>query len=238
MKQSKWLFIGLALVSIGVGIMTTVFLSGYDITRPNLGSGTLPVQSASYPVVILGDSLAQGVGATTSTNSAAYLIYSYIKASHPKATLYNFGESGADVPQVLANEIPRLNTLHPKQILLIVGTNDIIKQNSPNNFTQAWPELIKTLVAFNCPTIVTNIPQFSATPAIPANLKEAAETQTKDYNAFISTNLVSYPAIRAFDFYSVSSQQLNNHDNLLSDDKFHPNDAGYALLAQELIKSL
>ena len=240
MKRSLTLFSILLTILIGASaILTTIILRGYDVTRADLGSAVLPTQTNDYPVVILGDSLAAGVGASTPETGFGPLLFSEVVKKHPNASLHNFSQSGATTADVVNDQLPRLGLVsNPKLVVLIVGTNDIVQQLKPTEFEGNWQLLLHAVVMSPQQTLIFTIPKFAATPAVPDSLKKQADAQTVSYNSYITKSLAPFPSVQVLDFYTLSFNNLQPGSHLLSNDQFHPNDEGYARIRDAAVPFL
>lgn len=228
-----------ALLIAASAIMTTIILRSYDVSRPDIGSGTLDVQADTYPVVVLGDSLAAGVGASSPEAGFAFRVFSSIATNHPEALLHNFGQSGATTADVLSDQLARFDLVRdPQVVIVMVGTNDIIQQVPDGEFRNNWQEIINRIAAPGRTVIILNIPKFATTPVVPENLKGVADTETVARNTFIAQTVSEKENIKLLDFYELSARELQPGSNLLSEDQFHPNDSGYSRLSEAVTKKV
>jgi lysophospholipase L1-like esterase len=125
----------------------------------------------------------------------------------------------------------------PAEIYLIIGANDVTKQTSPDAFTESYRSLLATLTETGAKVVVVTIPKLSATPAVPEAQKAAADARTKLLNEKITFAAKEYPnSVRLVDGYAFSEGELQPGSDFLADDQFHPNDAGYAKFAAEIVK--
>ena len=219
----------------GIVCIVAYILLHTPIIKPAALSGST---TEDFPILILGDSLAAGVGASDSAHNFANQFLADLQVTHPNATMHNLGVSGAKVDDVLTEQSPQANKTPAKLILLIVGTNDILQASPVANFISSYQKLIDTLAAPGKIIVVLNLPHFSLTPIIPEGIRSLADRRTTQYN----DNLVSLTArradIRLVDFYTISGERLLSASNLISEDGFHPNDAGYELMAKLVIAKL
>ncbi len=237
-RAGDWFLLVIFLLVAGVGVLTTSFLVKFDSGKTNLISTEVPVQTeAPRSVVIMGDSLAQGVGATGSENTLAAQIFTARSSNLPGATLWNFGLAGATISNVVTDQLQRLKEVKPVEIYLVIGANDVTKQTNPDAFVESYRSVLSALTKTGAKVIVVTIPKLSATPAVPEAQKAAADARTKLLNEKILFAVREYPnSVRVVDGYGFSERELQPGSNLLSDDQFHPNNEGYAKFAAEIVK--
>jgi len=193
----------------------------------------------SYPIALLGDSLAEGAGASSTSNNLAAQLLTKTKGIHPKATIDNFGTSGATIGTVLDSQLPKIQGRTYRLVVVVAGTNDILQQTSYEVLASQYQQLLQKLPAPARQVIIANIPNFSETDAIPPALKPMARTRTTEANDLLKKYSKKTTGVTVFDFYSLSSKFLQPNSIYLSEDSFHPNDQGYAKLARaiaELVK--
>lgn len=193
---------------------------------------------ASYPVAILGDSLVEGIGASTPDNDFANQLFRRIKIQQPNATLVNTGVSGAVIDDVLNGQTPSLNGKTFRLIIVVVGTNDITHLNDKNSFQRSLDALTAKLSTLSPQLLFLNVPKFAATPDIPDVVKRIADSRTKDFNDVYAAEGKANPNLRVFDFYTLSANVLSKDSSLISNDGFHPNDAGYQKMAEAAANSI
>ena len=225
----RWFLLVVILVIIALAVALFMKYRG----RPSL-----PPITSDYNLTVMGDSLAEGLGASTPDNTFANQLYLHIKASRPKTTFNNLGKSSAQIDQVLSDQLPQVPSSTPQLVVVVVGTNDLIQQSLLDDYQSSLDKLLTNLKKDGRTILLFNIPQFSLTPSVPTNLKPLTDIRTKQFNLVIEEVINKHSDVKLFDFYSLSGDYLKSNSNLLSDDKFHPNDTGYKKIAEEVYKSL
>lgn len=233
MSVRRLVVTGLLLFFLAIG--GVALLSYYRLTKSSGQLHALVPSSneTSYPIALLGDSLTSGVGATEASKNLAAQLLTDVKGTHPKATIDNFGVAGAKLGDVLNEQLPKLKQSY-RLVVVVVGTNDIIQQTSYEVIKGQYHQLLPLLIAPSRQVIVANIPNFSATEAVPAGIKPIANSRTKEANDVLKKEISTTKAVDLFDFYSFSSKFLQPNSTLLSEDGFHPNDQGYNKLARAI----
>jgi lysophospholipase L1-like esterase len=205
--------------------------------RQSIAPPALVASGAPVKLAVLGDSLAAGVGASQLADSLPYQLGSLsMEAGHP-TKVADLGTSGATLADLLAEQIPALPDEHANLIVVVIGANDVLRDTLSATYQNEFQRLVASLVALHVRTVILNVPALQETPAIPLAYKMSAGQRARQLNqierqALTNTNLVP------FDLYTYSSSKLLANSNLLSPDEFHPNDAGYKLLAQAIFPLL
>lgn len=168
--------------------------------------------------VVLGDSLSQGVGASSPDRGLVGVLRDRLAdAGHPLDVL-NLSATGARVADVLDQQLPVLERLPPPPpglgpdlVTVLVGSNDLF---GGRRHSRALPDAMARLVARlpdGC--VVATLPQ----PPEPARLAnrpiDAAAAEGR---------------LRVVDLRTSGPQSWRGR---LAADFFHPNDAGYAAMA-------
>ena len=182
---------------------------------------------------ILGDSLAAGIGASTYAKSASGLIAGHVQKAYGTPHLSNFGISGADAVRIEQNEVRRIGPAACAAVLLIAGANDVQEYHTPGRFERDYAGLLRAIrkKVPNALVVVTGLPDISLSPRIPPIAKPAIAYLSRHDNAAIAR--AAGDAKAAFvDLYPLSETAARSGRVYLSADHLHPNDDGYALIAQ------
>lgn len=203
-------------------------------------SSLFPVASAPK-YTALGASDAVGIGATPNTAGYVYLISDWMKARYTYWTLINRGVSGYTAPDIVNNTLSPAVADQPQIVTLWVGGNDVVKSAAvlestatlAARYRTAYTTILHRLRTETGAFIVTaNIPDISRTPVAngyPSFLKTLAKNDTLALNAVIA-EVAAAENVPVVDLYS--NPESYNPANF-SSDGFHPNNAGYALMAQQ-----
>ena len=112
-------------------------------------------KSGQFVYVALGDSAAQGIGASQPQLGYVGLLASQITASTGQSVeLVNLGVTGAKVEDVITKQLPQLARYKPNLITVEVGANDVNsfdKAKFQSQFDQLCAELPKTAIVANVP---------------------------------------------------------------------------------------
>lgn len=164
--------------------------------------------------VVLGDSLGQGVGASSPARGWVGQVADQMRAVGHDLLVVNLSATGARVDDVLAQQVPLLDHLpvEPRLVTVLAGTNDLVGGRAHR---RALPERMRTLVE-RLPrgAVAGTLPQ----PRGPA---QAANRHLDDAAAAGRLHLV--------DFRTAGPDSWRG---MTAADRFHPNDLGYGALAR------
>ncbi|MDG4657696.1 SGNH/GDSL hydrolase family protein [Ectobacillus antri] len=200
-------------------------------------------------IVSLGDSLTRGVGDKNGTGYIGRVKEGLQEEFDQKTTLTNLAVSGAKAPDLikqLSDKGARYTIGQADVIVLTIGGNDLFpgwETLANTDFTQYRPDT-ETFQA-NAKTILTkirevnpdspifwvglynpfeDIPELKGTSRIVADWNSSLEKTALDYERVY--------VVPTFDLFQSSGTKL------LYSDHFHPNEAGYALMAERLLHNM
>lgn len=172
----------------------------------------------NYTYVILGDSSALGLGATTVRNGYPGLIAAKIKDSGRSVKMVNLSSKDATLDDVISNQIPKIANYKPDLVTVTVGMQDINDNESVDDISQKYSYLIQSL-----PTHVSYIGE------LPASYDKNKNTTIITVNAQIDS-IGAQNGINVVPLYSAT--YTKRFDITYYDwDLTHPNDKGYQLWA-------
>ena len=171
-------------------------------------------ENGSFTYVALGDSAAQGIGASKPQLGYVGLLANHIELyTGQKVKIINLSVSGAKIKDVIDKQIPQLKHLSPNLVTVEIGSNDV-----ENNFEESMFQSQYQALAEQLPpgTLVSNIPYFGG-------------RSRKNSVAIIASNLISNSA-STHNLKLVDLQKYTHeHQSILNyaADFFHPSDRGY-----------
>ncbi len=198
----------------------------------------VPLPPQPFSLLILGDSIAQGVGSIINENSLETYLEENLRKPDIELLIENKAVSGSKTEEVINNQLTKLQRQHYSAAVLVVGTNDITHLVGPSTFEKNYANIVKTLSAKADRVVLANIPQFSNTPIVPKTIQTLTDSRTKSYNNKISNIANGYNNVKVFNFFSFSQNRLHGEINYIAADGFHPNDAGYQLISFEITKKI
>jgi len=181
----------------------------------------------SLRYLILSDSTTVAVGGTYA-NGIALETARYL-ASGRRVEKKNLGVSGAQVTDVLREQMPRIGAFEPDLILLVVGANDVTHLTPARSVEKDLRQILDGLIAVNCNAriVVTGSPDMSTPPRIPRLLRGVAGWRTNALNRVFREQVERY----SLTFAPIADETgplFARDRTLFSSDAFHPNDRGYA----------
>ena len=190
---------------------------------------TLPVhskwwrQQATLPgdllYIALGDSAAQGIGATAPNRGYVGLIAERIaELTGRSVRTVNLSVSGARVEDAITVQLPKLRGYAPDVVTLSIGANDVVAFE-PTRFEEALRTIFEALPPH---AIVADLPYFY----LPRNERTVARANAIVHKVAAEFGLTTAPL-----YATTRGAGLRGALTLFANDMFHPNDRGYRLWA-------
>jgi acyl-CoA thioesterase-1 len=173
----------------------------------------------------LGDSAAQGIGATNPLKGYVGLIAKNIEDKSGKSVrIVNISKTGAKMDDYLKEQAPKIASIEANIITIEIGANDIANYNA-DDFRAKFKQVAATLPSGS---YVSNMPLFNSRPGSTENAKQAS--------AIIREELKTYPQLIFVDLQTETEQ----HQSILgfAPDLFHPNDISYKNWANAFLKKM
>ena len=203
-------------------------------SRDTLRFGT---SGSTLTYVVLGDSTAAGQGAPYENGIAVLTARELAKTR--TVMLTNFAISGARTRDILAAQLPAAERLRPDLVLISVGANDVTHLTSIRSVRTSIVRIIRRLRAANPRVVIvmTGSPDMGAPPRLPRVLRPIAAWQTRRVNRMFKSvataNEVTFAPIAA-----ATGHLFRQDHSLFADDRFHPNERGYATWVPVLDRAL
>ncbi|EFQ82160.1 GDSL-like protein [Aeromicrobium marinum DSM 15272] len=159
--------------------------------------------------VVLGDSMAQGIGASRPHRGWAGQLADHL----PDHRMVNLSFYGARVPDVLDRQLPAMDSLGeaPDLVTVVIGSNDLMSRTGRAVLPEALADLLERLPPG---TVMGNQP--------------GGQSSAVRFNDQVDEAVRRRGLVRA----EFRDPRTRNWRGKLSADHFHPNDAGYAGMAQ------
>ncbi|PJJ73363.1 lysophospholipase L1-like esterase [Diaminobutyricimonas aerilata] len=173
-----------------------------------------------YLYVAIGDSAAQGIGASRPGRSYVGMIARHVRTVSPaKWRVANLSVSGATVSLALKNQLPKLRKLEPDLCTVAIGANDIAAFD-PERFERDLRALYSALPSH---TIVADVPCFYFNP------RERIVRQANE----ILRRVAGEFGLEVVPLHELTRRQgARGIVTQFAGDLFHPNDRGYAVWAR------
>ena len=177
--------------------------------------------------VAIGDSAAQGIGASLPSRGYVGLIYRHIRsATSQTVRVINLSQSGGRLREVLESQLPVLSDLKPDVVTVAIGANDI-----PGFDAERFRREARSLLSALPPhAIVADVPSFYFGQA-ERNARIAAS---------IVRDLSREYGLALAPLYAATRRQTGVKTALrdVSADFFHPNDRGYRVWASAFLPAV
>ena len=167
--------------------------------------------SAGTDIIAYGDSLVQGVGSTFGGDFVSVLSK---KIGRP---IVNLGRSGDTTADGLAR-ISDLDKYNPKVVLLLLGGNDYLKKIPPNETEVNLIKIIKNIQARGAIVVLLGVRGGLITDRFEKMYKDLSKRNQTAYVQDVLRGLIF-------------------NTNYMFD-TIHPNNAGYALIAEKIYPTL
>lgn len=232
-----------ALATLGLGAEAV-----WVVTRDYLPADSAPPAEADVThrgeqqrpplrLVVLGDSTAAGVGATSTQTSvggrAARIV---ADATGRPVELRSVAVSGARAAD-LAGQVQAALDLQPAVALVLIGANDATHLTALDAVASDVREAVERLVAAGAEVVVGTCPDMGAARAFPQPLREIVGWRGRAV-ASAEVQAVRAAGGRAVDLGRLTGPAFRADPRTLSSDEFHPSDRGYRLWAQALAPAL
>lgn len=176
--------------------------------------------------VALGDSAAQGIGASSIDHSYVEIVARHIaKQTGRVVDVVNLSKSGGKLHDVLNDQLPELSKLKPDFVTIDIGANDIVGGTSRDEMTHWYDQLIGQLRMY--PVVFANIPDF---------MLGTQQQTTQDMNKALKELCLHY-GVRQADLNDATIRKMWAL-NQFAADGFHPSNAGHRTWASAFIPSI
>ncbi|HYK54577.1 MAG TPA: SGNH/GDSL hydrolase family protein [Candidatus Eremiobacteraceae bacterium] len=188
-------------------------------------------------VIVFGDSLAAGVGASTPDHAFAAIMFSQLTNGDASSEFDDIAISGATVADVLDTQLPdaEARALDATDVWLCVGGNDIFHGTPTDAFSTTEHTVVARLRSDwpKAHIVVFGVPDVTRTPLLPGlaqfhDMASADNAAAKDAARESQADFV--------DLFSFTDSQ--NVAGQLSSDSLHPDDTGHAAIAAYADKKL
>lgn len=171
-------------------------------------------ESGEMTYLALGDSAAQGIGATSPMRGYVGLIAKRLQAQSGKSVkIINLSKTGAKMDDYLRDQAPRAQKIKADVVTIEIGANDVTAFNAEDYRAQ----FKKVLASLPDGAYVANMPLFNSRPGTKSNAKQASQ--------IVQEELRAYPRLHLANL----EKQTSEHQNIFgfAPDLFHPNNISY-----------
>ncbi len=208
--------------------------------------GTLKLSRAPVPFgesgehlvyVVLGDSTAAGIGGNYERGIAVSTARELTRQF--RVTMTNLSVSGARLKGVRHQQLAAAEALRPDVVLLSAGANDVTHLTPIGSMRRDLREIVQRLKAANAEVriVITGSPDMGAPPRIPRLLRGCAAHRTEQANRMFEREAAEHDLIFA-PIARTTGPLFRADHTLFAEDRFHPNDRGYATWMPALNQAL
>ncbi len=186
------------LITIGIlilaEVLALVWLASTVSTYKNFW-----IQKANQPGEItylaLGDSAAQGIGATSPSRGYVGLIASRIQdQTSKKVRIINLSKTGAKMDDYLNEQAPQIKNIKADLVTIEIGANDVANFNA-DKFSSDFKKVLESLPKG---TMVANMPVFNSRLSSTGKAKQASK--------IIKEELLSFPELHFVDLQTQTTE--------------------------------
>lgn len=200
---------------------------------------SLPAPQA-ISLAILGDSLACGLGASSEDGGMTQRLYRRLRMERPGSSFANYAVPHSTMGDVLRHQVPQLHGKRADAVLLIAGANDLRYTMDTIVFARRFRHLLEAVHAAAPQAIVISggMPDVTQTVGVPKLLKAPIQRLCRRMNATMQA-IVAERGDHFLDMFAFTNAPLSGcAAALLCDDGYHPNDDGYAQIAERAYPAL
>ncbi len=175
--------------------------------------------SGTFTYVALGDSAAQGIGASKPQLGYVGLLAARIHQQNGQTVrIVNLSVTGAKIDDVIRKQMPELRHYKPDLVTIDIGGNDVAQAYNHQTFETEYGRLAAALPKG---TVVGNMPYFGG--------RIRHNAQALDANMIIAIN------VKKYDLHLVDLQTITRQRDSIrtyAPDYFHPSNRGYSNWAE------
>lgn len=190
----------------------------------------------SINYVALGDSTAVGVGAARGGGYPERLA-SRLRNDGLPVGLTNLGQSGARIRDVFTGQVKRAVAAQPTLVTLGVGTNDIWRGTSVEDFQDDLDRIARRLKQTGASLVVVNIADMALAPVAKMVPSALYEGRIEPFNAAMA-EVARAHGMHLVDLYTASKEMIPHNTHFFCHDGFHPSDQGYEEWADLLLPTV
>jgi lysophospholipase L1-like esterase len=198
---------------------------------PPPAPGTVPVS-----VVWLGDSTAAGDGTSRPDEILPEQTAALLGQPVRLTDLAHSGDRAADV---LRNQLPRVASYQPGTVFISMGANDVTHLTRRDAFRRDYARVLAGLPAVVRTVVMLGVPDMGASPRLPQPLRAVAGWRGRLLNADVAHLAARTPHAVYVDIAARTGPPFReNPPRYFASDRYHPNEAGYALWAKAIAEAL
>ncbi|MCU0277733.1 MAG: SGNH/GDSL hydrolase family protein [Candidatus Nanopelagicales bacterium] len=194
-------------------------------------------QGTSQRFVVLGDSVAAGLGAEHARNTpGAMLAQGMSNVLDKPVRLVNVatvGARSADLP----SQVERALLVRPNVAVIVIGANDITHVGRPQAAVAHLEQAVRRLRGIGCEVVVGTCPDVGCVRPIPQPLRWVARRLSRQLAAAQAIACVREGA-HVVSFADELGPEFDADPELFAEDRFHPSPEGYERVTQVLFPAV
>ncbi|MDL2342019.1 MAG: SGNH/GDSL hydrolase family protein [Patescibacteria group bacterium] len=215
MSHYSWLAVGLLLLIAIVEISLLLRLRMSVAIRASYWNKLALTDTGQLTYVALGDSAAQGIGASKASLGYVALVAKTIEQSSGKSVrVINISQSGAKLQDVIHDQLPQLQKLHPNIITVDIGANDIADGTPTVQMLAEYQQITTSLAGYK--VVFASLPDF---------MWGTQQAETLKLNKTIKL-LCEQSGLQYADLYTATHAKMWSWNEFAADG-FHPSNAGH-----------
>ncbi|MFN2450549.1 MAG: SGNH/GDSL hydrolase family protein, partial [Candidatus Baltobacteraceae bacterium] len=178
-------------------------------------------------------------GPATPEGGLTQRLFAALRQQRPGSTFSNFAVPHATMGDVLRHQIPRLRGVQCDLVLLIAGANDLRYTGDRIVFARRLRHLITSLreAVPQALIIAGGMPDVTQTAGVPKLAKPAVARMCARLNETMR-EIAAHHADGFIDLFAYTSTPQCDGEPYLCADGYHPNDVGYAQIAQRSLPAI
>jgi len=213
-----------------------ICIVSFGCGHEGISEGKSKMKPGPIVYVALGDSTGAGVGAANGGYVAR--LFKRLSDVRQGSELANLCVSGATTEDLLRGQLQRGVDKSPQLVTVGIGINDIGHGFTMEQFSKNYEQILSTLKEkTQAEIVVTNIPDISSAPRIPAPMRSQYQRQIEQFNEKLE-EIARRHGVTIFDVFTITRRELPSHPEYFSADGFHPSDQGYELWAEQMWPTL
>ncbi len=207
--------------------------------RPRRSAAATGTSGRAKRIVALGDSLAFGTGATAPDRGFIFRAYLRVLAQHPGSRIDNLAIPGSVARDVLRLQVPRLVHESADAVIVCVGGNDVVRRVETFAFALSYARIVARVRALQprAAILCCGVPDVGQSPLFTGVDHEEVAALSRAGDAAVR-KIAARAGATFVDLYAATGRAGHELNRFLSDDRFHPGDAGYVAFANVLTPAL
>lgn len=241
-RSRRRLLIGLLVLLLGPLILLVEVLIALRVeriepyARTELDGRLGPSQGEPLRVVWIGDSTGAGVGAERVDSALPRLVAASLGRPVQLSVL---AVSGARVADAVRDQLPELASLQPDWVFIGIGNNDVTHLTRSGSVRDALDTLVAGATATEAEQVVVlGTAAFAGTPLLRQPLRALAAWRSRRLDAIVRAIADAHGARYVPIAADTGPAFEADPQGLHASDGFHPNDAGYALWAESVLRAI